>query len=44
MDIIEICPPTNLSFSLPLDLQRVLTITNLTLRSIYITILKSHPY
>ena len=44
MDILEICPPKNLVFSLPTDLQRVLTITNLTLRSLYVHILRSHPY
>jgi hypothetical protein len=44
MDILEICPPKNLVFSLPTDLHRVLTITNLTLRSLYVHILRSHPY
>ena len=44
MDIIEICPPKNLRFVLPSDLQRTLTITNLTLRSLYICVLKSHDY
>ncbi len=44
MDILEICPPKNLVFSLPADLQRVLTITNLTLRSLYVHIIRSHPY
>lgn len=44
MDIIEICPPKNLRFTLPSDLQRTLTITNLTLRSLYICVLKSHDY
>ena len=44
MDIIEICPPKNLRFMLPSDLQRTLTITNLTLRSLYICVLKSHDY
>jgi hypothetical protein len=44
MDILEICPPKNLVFSIPSDLQRVLTITNLTLRSLYVHVLRSHPY
>lgn len=44
MNILEICPPKNLVFSIPNDLQRVLTITNLTLRSLYIHILPSHDY
>lgn len=44
MDILEICPPKNLVFSIPNDLQRILTITNLTLRSLYVHILRSHPY
>ena len=44
MDILEICPPKNLIFCIPSDLSRTLTITNLTLRSIFLYIVHSHPY
>ncbi len=44
MNIIEITPPKHLNFCLPSDLHRVITISNLTLQSIYVMILKSHPY
>lgn len=44
MDIIEISPPKHFNFSIPNDLHRVLTITNLTLRPVYVGILKSHVF
>jgi hypothetical protein len=44
MDIIEISPPKHFNFSIPSDLHRVLTITNLTLRPVYVGILKSHVF
>lgn len=44
MNVIEITPPKQLNFSLPSDMQRVLTLTNLTLHSVYVLILNSHPF
>ena len=43
MNIIEITPPKQLNFTLPGDMHRVITLTNLTLHSLFVTILKSHP-
>ena len=43
MNIIEITPPKQLNFTLPGNMHRVITITNLTLHSLYVTVLKSHP-
>ena len=42
MNIIEITPPKQLNFTLPNDMHRVLTLTNSTLHSVAILILKSH--
>ena len=42
MDIIELIPPKHLNFSLPNDTHRTLTITNLTLHSVYVRVIKSH--
>jgi hypothetical protein len=42
MDIVEISPLKKLSFTVPSDLHRVLTVTNLTLRSVAIMIIPSH--
>jgi hypothetical protein len=44
MNIIEITPPKQLNFSLPSDLQRTLTFSNLTLHSVFVLILRSHPH
>ena len=44
MDILEIIPPKQLNFSVPTDTQRVITLSNLTLHSVFVLILNSHPY
>jgi len=44
MNVLEITPPKQLKFSLPGDMQRALTLTNLTLHSVFVLILNSHPY
>ena len=44
MDVIEICPPKKLVFTLPDDLHRVLTVNNISLRSTFLYVLTTHPY
>jgi hypothetical protein len=44
MNVLEISPSKQVRFSLPGDMQRVLTLTNLTLHSVFVLILSSHPY
>ena len=44
MNVLEIAPSKQVKFSLPGDMQRVLTLTNLTLHSVFVLILNSHPF
>lgn len=41
--MIEIVPPKQLTICIPKDMHRTLTLTNLTLHSVFVLLLNSHP-